>query len=438
MSATINRTHDAGVFSWIDSANAASTDFPIQNLPFGVFRERGQSEAARCGVAIGDLVLDISRVADVFSGAASSVALACDHDSLNEVMSLDLGALGMFRAQLFDLLARENIQNRARVSPALIPMTDVELVMPVRVSGYTDFFASIHHATNAGRLFRPGQPLLPNYKYVPVGYNGRAASVQLGGGAVRRPRGQLRRADSDVPTYTECECLDYEVELGFFVGRNSERNKPLAVGEGWDHIFGACLLNDWSARDIQSWEAQPLGPFLAKSFATSISPWVITSEALAPFRVPIAARPDGDPAPLPHLWDSEDQENGALQVEIDALLSTELMRREGFPSYRLSRSNASTLYWTPSQMLAHHTSNGSSLNTGDLIGTGTISGAEDSARGSLLEITVGGKVPLNLPSGEMRCFLEDGDEVTLMGRCDKSGFRSIGFGVCQAIVDPSL
>ena len=438
MSATINRTHDAGVFSWIESANTSTTDFPIQNLPFGVLRERGQSGAARCGVAIGDLVLDISCVADVFSGAASVVAYACDYDSLNEVMSLDSGSLGMFRAQLFDLLARENVQNRARVSRALIPMSEVELVMPVRVSGYTDFFASIHHATNAGRLFRPGQPLLPNYKFVPVGYNGRAASVQLGDCAVRRPRGQLRRSDTDVPTYAECECLDYEVELGFFVGRNSERNKPLVVGEAWDHVFGACLLNDWSARDIQAWEAQPLGPFLAKSFATSISPWVITSEALIPFRVPVAARPDGDPAPLPHLWDDEDQKNGALQIEIDALLSTERMRSQGLPPYRLSRSNASALYWTPSQMLAHHTSNGSSLSTGDLIGTGTISGEQDSARGSLLEITLGGKEPLGLPSGEMRCFLEDGDEVTLMGRCEKSGFRSIGFGACQAVVEPSL
>ncbi len=437
---SLNATHDASVKSWVESANTLSTDFPIQNLPFCVFRLRGSSGPARCGVAIGDRIVDITRAAGAFafSGNALEVALACASDALNQVMELPGLALATFRRQLFELLAQDAPAARRVIADALVPMAAAELQMPVRISGYTDFFASIHHATNAGRLFRPDQPLLPNYKYVPVGYNGRAASVQLGDAPVRRPRGQLRSQSSDTPVFRPCEKLDYEVELGFLVGRGSEQGLPVPTDKAWEHVFGVCLLNDWSARDMQAWEAQPLGPFLSKSFATSISPWIITAEALAPFRVPALARPPGDPIPLKHLLSAKDQAAGAVQILIDARISTEQMRAGGMPPALLSSSDSAMLYWTPGQMLAHHTSNGSALFTGDLIGSGTISGPDETSMGSLLEISRGGSVPFRLPSGEERRFLENGDEITFTARCERPGFASIGFGECRSTVLPPL
>lgn len=432
----IDRTHDVSVSSWVASANRADTDFPVQNLPFGVFRLRGSADPARCGIAIGDQILDVSCATGAFSGAAREVAQACAGTSLNSLMQMPAQSLAAFRLQVFDLLSEASIDGPQRLGAALVPMQAVEMVLPVQVAGYTDFFASVHHATNAGRLFRPDQPLLPDYKYVPVGYNGRAASVQISGEPVRRPQGQLRLAGTDAPAYLPCERLDHEVELGLFVGAGSRRGTPISVGDAWHHVFGVCLLNDWSARDIQVWEAQPLGPFLAKSFATSVSPWIVTAAALAPFRCPAAPRGVGDPAPLPYLWDAADQSEGGVHIEIDALLSSSRMRSLGMAEHRLSRSDSASLYWTPAQMLAHHTSNGAYLQTGDLIGTGTISGADVNAMGSLLEITRGGQVPLELPSGELRRFLEDGDELTLIARCERSGFKSIGFGQCRGMVLP--
>lgn len=433
----IDRTHDASLRSWLESANVADTSFPIQNLPFGVFGTSGGGGNVRCGVAIGDQVLDLRALEGVFSGDAQLVTSASDHQDLNELMALAPAVRQAFRQQLVDLLVEGNPLGRQKLEKALLPATNVTMMMPVRVAGYTDFFASVHHATNAGRLFRPDQPLLPNYKYVPVGYNGRAASVQLGDVPVQRPRGQLRKPGSEVPTFLPCERLDYEVEMGIFVGCPSERGVPIKVADAWRHVFGMCLLNDWSARDIQTWEYQPLGPFLAKSFATSISAWVVTTEALAPFRVPAATRPEGDPAPLPHLFDANDQADGAVQIEIDAYLLTAQMRKNKQSAYRLSRSNAASLYWTPAQMLAHHTSNGSFLQNGDLLGTGTISGPDESSMGSLLEISRGGQVPLLLPSGEERRFLADGDEVTMSAHCHRQGFRSIGFGTCRTTLLPA-
>lgn len=433
----IDRTHDADAMSWVESANSGSTDFPIQNLPFGVFSHGGPAGRTRCGVAIGDRVLDVSAVAGAYTDKAREAAKACEEETLNRLMQLPAECLSRFREETFDLLKAGNSDGQRRVNPALIPMSDVEMRMPVKLAGYTDFFASVHHATNAGRLFRPDQPLLPNYKYVPVGYNGRAASVQLSGEPVLRPRGQLREPGSDAPAFLPCERLDHEVELGLFIGQGSQRGIPIDVGNAWQHVFGVCLLNDWSARDIQTWEAQPLGPFLAKSFATTISPWIVTAAALAPFRRPAAARLPGDPAPLPHLWSARDQASGALHIEVDATLSSARMRHEGLTPMRLSRSNSALLYWTPSQMLAHHTSNGSYLVTGDLIGTGTISGADDGALGSLLEISRGGQQAFRLPSGEERRFLEDGDELTMTARCDGQGLRGIGFGTCRAVVEPA-
>lgn len=433
----IDRTHDASLLSWLESANAVDTDFPLQNLPFGAFGPKDDDRDIRCGVAIGDRVLDLRKLKGAFTDAARQVIDASDRRELNELMALAPSVRQAFRQQLVGLMIKGNASGRQQLESALLPATEVTMMMPVRVAGYTDFFASVHHATNAGRLFRPDQPLLPNYKYVPVGYNGRAASVQLGDVPVQRPRGQLRKSGSEVPVYLPCERLDYEVEMGIFVGRGSERGTSIKVSDAWSHVFGLCLLNDWSARDIQTWEYQPLGPFLAKSFATSISAWVVTAEALIPFRVPAAARPEGDPAPLPHLFDVTDQASGALQIEIDAHLCTAQMRAKNLSACRLSRSNAASLYWTPAQMLAHHTSNGSYLQNGDLLGTGTISGPDEDSMGSLLEISRGGQVPLQLPSGEERRFLEDGDEVTMTAHCHREGFRSIGFGSCRAMLLPA-
>lgn len=433
----LNRTHDAGTRTWVASANAPGTDFPIQNLPFGVFRRHGTSELPRCGVAIGERIVDIARAAGAFTASAREVAMACGESTLNRLMALPQDAISALRLQLFDLLAESTASHRHLVEDALVPMRYADLLMPVKISGYTDFFASVHHATNAGRLFRPDQPLLPNYKHVPVGYNGRAASVQLGEAPVYRPRGQLRKNVTEAPAFLPCEKLDYEVELGLFIGQGSQQARPIAVDDAWNHIFGVCLLNDWSARDVQAWEAQPLGPFLAKSFATSISPWVVTAEALAPFRVPAARRPEGDPSPLPHLQGADDQAGGAVHIVIDAHLASERMRTNGQPATRLSRSDSATLYWTPAQMIAHHTSNGSFLQNGDLLGSGTISGADDSALGSLLEISRGGSHAFELPSGEKRSFLEDGDELTLSAFCERPGFARIGLGVCRSTVLPA-
>lgn len=430
----INDTHDPALRSWVESANRPNGDFPIQNLPFGVFRRRHQAEAWRCGIAIGDQILDVSALQEQFAAAAPA-ARACAASTLNDLMALDAQVISALRAEVQCLL-REGAPERARIAQALVPQADAELSLPVRVAGFTDFFASVHHATNAGRLFRPTNPLLPNYKFVPVAYNGRANSVTLSR-YVRRPWGQILPEGQATPVYAPSTRLDYEVELGLFVGRPAKVGQPVHVGSAGQHVFGAVLLNDWSARDVQSWEYQPLGPFLAKSFATSISPWVVTSEALAPFRTRAAARAPEDPAPLPHLRDDADQATGAFSIQIEARLSSALMRHRGIPPVLLSRSDAASLYWTPSQMIAHHTSNGCALDTGDLLGTGTISGPSDDALGSLLELTRGGKQSLDLPSAERRTYLEDGDEIVIAGWCEAPNRTRIAFGECRATVMPA-
>ncbi|MEJ8824487.1 fumarylacetoacetase [Variovorax humicola] len=438
MTTTLNHTHDVKARSWLESANAPGSDFPIQNLPFCVFRRQGAGDVPRCGIAIGDRIVDVAKAAASFTRPALEAAMACGNTTLNELMGLAPSTLSALRSQLFNLLSRGTTTGRDLIEAAMVPIPYADLLMPVRVGGYTDFFASIHHATNAGRLFRPDQPLLPNYKYVPVGYNGRAASIQIGKTPVNRPYGQLRKPGTDAPGFMPCEKLDHEVELGIFIGKGSVQGEPISVDDAWDHIFGVCLLNDWSARDVQAWEAQPLGPFLAKSFATGISPWIITAEALVPYRVQPAARPDGDPAPLPHLVGEADQALGAMHILIDAHLASQRMRANAQQAARLSRSDSATLYWTPGQMIAHHTSNGSFLQTGDLLGSGTISGPDDTSLGSLLEITRGGSQPFKLPSGEERGFLEDGDELTLSGFCERPGFARIGFGECRSTILPAL
>ena len=393
--------------------------FRIQNLPFSVFR-LGPGEQARVGVAIGDQIVDVSAAAGLFDGLAATAAQACGAPFLNPLMSMGAPAWSALRLALSRELAAE-AGTSARLRPYLTPMTYAEMRMPVALRNFTDFFTSIFHATNTGRLFRPDDPLAPNYKYMPVAYHSRPSSVRISDIAVTRPNGQRKGADGSPPNFGPSECLDFELELGAFVGTASELGRSVPVGKAANYVFGYCLLNDWSARDIQAWESQPLGPFLGKNFATTISPWVVTAEALAPFRTTGFARPEGDPAPLPHLDDSQDRAQGGLEITLEAYLTTEAMRRDGLPAHRLTQTSLTQMYWTFAQMIAHHTSNGCNLEIGDLIGSGTASGQEPSSWGSLLELTVGGSKPLALPNGEQRKFIENGDEISFRGFCAKPG-----------------
>jgi fumarylacetoacetase len=420
-------------FSFIESANRPDTDFPLQNLPFGVFRS-GPSGAI--GVAIGDRILDLGRAADVrlLSGLPSRTVSACSATTLNPLMSLSRAHWSPLRQRIAELL-RAGSEHQAAVDPLLVPMADAVMLPPVRIGDYTDFYASIHHATNVGRLFRPDNPLLPNYKYVPIGYHGRASSIVVSGAAVHRPSGQSKDAAAEAPVFGPSRSLDYELEVGFFAGPGNALGQPIPIAEAEQHIFGLCLLNDWSARDMQSWEYQPLGPFLAKSFATSISPWIVTMEALEPFRVPAFLRPDGDPAPLPYLNSAEDQARGGIDLTLEVHLASRRMRESGTPPLRLSRGNLRNLYWTLAQLLTHHASNGCNLQPGDLLASGTVSGPQPDERGCLLELTQRGADPIRLPTGEIRKFLEDGDEVILRGYCRREGFPRIGFGECRGTID---
>lgn len=424
-----DETHDAARRSWVASANGHAA-FPLQNLPLGVFSPPGG--APRAGVAIGDMILDLAGAV-----AAGLVEAEIGGGALNALLGRGAPARRALRARLFALLA-EGAAEEARLRPLLQPAAACTLHLPAHIGDYTDFYAGIHHATNVGRLFRPDNPLLPNYKYVPIGYHGRASSVVPSGAAVRRPNGQRKPATETVPSFGPSRNLDYELELGIWVGPGNALGETVPIGAAAEHIAGYCLLNDWSARDIQGWEYQPLGPFLAKNFATTISPWIVTPEALAPFRAAQPSRPEGDPAPLPYLLDAADQAGGALDIELEVLLLTEGLRAQGRPAHRLSLGNARHLYWTPAQLLAHHASGGCNLQPGDLFGTGTISSPGPGGLGSLLEITEGGRKPVELASGETRRFLEDGDEVILRATCRREGFATIGFGPCSGRVMSAL
>ena len=434
MPIVLDETHDPSRKSFVESANAPGCDFPIQNLPFGVYRPPS-GPPARVGVAIGDQVLDVAAAGASFGGLAAQAAQACPVPALNHLMALGPQARSALRLALSRSLSAEHGDQRLRRH--LTPMSQAEMRLPVAVGDFTDFFASIFHASNAGRLFRPDNPLMPNYKYVPVAYHSRTSSIRVSGTPFKRPRGQRKRPDEAAPSYGPSRNLDFEVELGIYVGTPSELGEPVPVAAAAEHIFGCCLLNDWSARDIQAWEYQPLGPFLGKNFATTVSPWVVTAEALAPFRTPAFARPAGDPAPLPHLDDAGDRAHGGLDITLEAYVSTETMRRAGTAPLRVTQTSCANLYWTVAQMIAHHTSNGCNLATGDLIGSGTVSGPEQSSWGSLLELTTRGSDPLTLPGGEKRGFLEDGDEIIFRGYCEKQGFARIGFGECRAIILPA-
>ena len=447
MTDTLNDTHDPALRSWVESAHEPGTDFPIQNLPFGVFSrtadERENPYGLRTGVAIGDAVLDLDTCFrdQLFEGPADEVlGRALMEPFGNGFMELLPEERSALRAQVSALLREdgEGYEHFKRLGATLlVPMADVELHIPARIGDYTDFYASVYHATNVGSMFRPDNPLLPNYKYVPIGYHGRASSIVPSGTPVRRPRGQLKGPNDERPTYAPSRSLDYECEVGFFVGRGNRLGEPIPIGGAEAHIVGLCLVNDWSARDIQSWEYQPLGPFLAKNFATTVSPWVVTMEALAPYRVPAFARPAGDPPPLAYLDSPANRERGGVALAVEVYLQSRAMRERGMPPARVSRGRFADMYWTMAQMLAHHASNGCNLQPGDLLASGTVSGPDKESRGCLLELTWRGAEPLRLPTGEERRFLEDGDEVILRGVCEREGFARIGFGECRGEVLPA-
>jgi fumarylacetoacetase len=434
MTNALNETHDLARQSFVASANTPDADFPIQNLPFGAYCP-APGATQRIGVAIGDQILDVAAAASCFEGPAAAAAQNCAGPHLNQLMSLGPEAWSALRLSLSRALSAD--QKDARLERHLTPMAQAELMLPVVIGDFTDFYASIFHATNAGRAFRPENPLLPNYKYVPVAYHGRASSIRVSGTAVKRPQGQRKPANEDVPTYGPSRNLDFELELGFYIGVPTRLGETVLVGNAAEHIFGFCLLNDWSARDVQGWEYQPLGPFLGKNFATTVSPWVITAEALAPFRTAAFSRPAGDPQPLPHLDDAADRAEGGLDVTLEAYLATEAMRRAGTTPLRLTQTTFASMYWTVAQMVAHHASNGCNLEIGDLIGSGTISGPEKNSWGSLLELTARGREQLTLPSGETRGFIEDGDEIIFRGFAQKKDYRRIGFGECRAVILPA-
>ena len=418
----VNETHDAKLSSWVESANDPATDFPIQNLPFGRFRVSA-GEPWRIGVAIGDRVLDLESVGLI------------DMQDMNRLMAAGVAARRALRLALSRGL-RAGSEQHARFAAALRAQAEVEMGLPCRIGDYTDFYTGIHHATTVGKLFRPDNPLMPNYKWVPIGYHGRSSSIVASGQRFHRPRGQLKPADAAQPLLAPSARLDYELELGIFVGTPNALGEPVPIEAAQDHVFGIALFNDWSARDIQAWEYQPLGPFLSKNFASTVSPWIVTLEALQPFRSAFT-RPVGDPDPLPYLDSPANRAFGAIDIELEVWLQTPAMRAAGNPGERLSRSNFRDAYWTLAQLVAHHTVNGCNLQSGDLLGTGTLSGPSAEQGGSLLELSQGGQRPLQLSNGETRSFLEDGDGVILRGHCERPGFRRIGFGECAGTVLPA-
>jgi fumarylacetoacetase len=432
---SLNKTHDPHAKSWVKSANAEGAPFPLQNLPFGVYRAEGSP--SQIGVAIGDSILNLHGAATsgLLDSLSGSVRKACQSSLLNDLMALSPEEWSQLRHRLFDLLHTSSA-HRQRVESLLVPQDAADMALPCRIGDYTDFYAGIFHAKNVGSLFRPENPLLPNYKWIPIAYHGRSSSIVTSGCALQRPSGQTKSADAAAPQFGPSKRLDYELELGFYVGPGNEMGKPIPLDGAEAHIFGVCLLNDWSARDIQAWEYQPLGPFLAKNFATTISPWIVTMEALAPFRCPAFARSGDDPQPLPYLHSPSDQEKGGIDISLEVTLSTEAMRRAGTGPFTICRTSSRNLYWTPAQCLTHHASNGCNLSPGDLLGSGTISGPNAGETGSLLELTRQGSESLALPGGQSRTFLEKGDEVTMRGWCRSANYAVIGLGECRGrIVD---
>ncbi|MFI5231776.1 MAG: fumarylacetoacetase [Gemmatimonadales bacterium] len=438
MPTKLDESHDPALRSWIESANDGRTDFPLQNLPFGVFRHDFE-ERPRVGIAIGDQVLDCLAAARAgcFAELGPVVDDALQSWSLNALLSTgraDARAVRIAASRLLRQGTAEAKRAQAARADILVGMDRVSMLVPAEIGDYTDFYASLFHATNVGALFRPDAPLLPNYKYVPIGYHGRASSIVPNGTPVRRPRGQVRPDAAAPPVYAPSGSLDYELEIGALVCGENAIGEPVPIARAEDRIFGLCLLNDWSARDVQSWEYQPLGPFLAKSFATTVGSWVVTLDALEPFRTTAFARPAGDPSPLPYLSAVTDRDRGGFAITLEVWLRSAAMRAAAMPPVRLTSGSFASMYWTVAQLLTHHSSNGCNLRPADLLGSGTVSGPEKGSRGCLLELTSRGAEPVSLPSGETRAFLADGDEVIFRGWCERDGAARIGFGECRGEV----
>ncbi len=435
---TLNKTHDPAARSWLASANADGCDFPIQNLPFAVFRRALTDEAFRGGVAIGDQVLDLAALVegDALTSVAKNAASTCTDSSLNTFFALGPNSWSALRHALFDLL-KDGAANSDAVRACLIPQADVEYTLPARIGDYTDFYTSIDHALNVGRVARPDAPLTPNFQWIPIAYHGRVSTIGVSGQQFRRPMGQAMAPGANAPTYGPCARLDYELELAIWIGQGNAVGDPIPLEKAEQHIFGIGLLNDWSARDIQFWEMAPLGPFLAKNFATTVSPWIVTMEALAPYRQ-AWTRPADDPQPLGYLESKANREQGALDIRLEVWLQSEQARSTGTAPTRISSTSFRHQYWTVAQMVTHHTVGGCALNAGDLFGSGTISGPGEGEAGAIIEVTRGGKEPIKLDTGEERQFLEDGDAVMLRGWCEKPGAACIGFGESRGLVLPAI
>ena len=429
----LDHTHDPRTQSWVASANATDTDFPLQSLPYARCRRAGRQPDWRIGVAIGDQALDLRMALSLgrWSSAVQVLLEPLAHGDLNALMAQPVAERRRLRHALFEALAEGSTQ-AVRLQAALVPQAELEFSLPARVGDYTDFYAGIHHAEAVGRLFRPDNPLLPNYKWVPIGYHGRASSLVVSGTPVRRPWGQRKGPNDSVPSFAPSQRVDHELELALWVGPGNALGQPIPLAQAEQHLFGVGLLNDWSARDIQPWEYQPLGPFLAKNFASTVSPWIVPWEALAPFRCPLD-RPADDPPSLPYLDSAANRAQGGLDIQLEVWLTP-----AGGAPQRLATSNARHLYWTAAQLLTHHASNGCNLQPGDLLGTGTISGPSPEQAGSLLELTMGGKQSITLADGSQRTFLQDGDALSLRAAAERAGARRIGWGVCTGVITPAV
>ncbi|MGB3795747.1 MAG: fumarylacetoacetase [Alteraurantiacibacter sp.] len=424
-------THDPDASSWVESADG-HPHFPVQNLPLGVFSPPNGGEP-RGGIAIGDMILDLADIAEILELDAATGAQLASGAKLNDLLQRGPDTMRALRHGVFKLLTDDS--NKASLEPALHVAADCDLYVPVTIGDYTDFYTGIHHAKNIGSLFRPDNPLLPNYKYVPIGYHGRSSSIRLSGKDVRRPSGQKKPAEEGAqPDFGPSARLDYEMEMGIWIGKGNGLGQPIPIDRAEEHIAGISILNDWSARDIQAWEYQPLGPFLAKNFHSTISPWIVTMDALAPFRTAQPARPAGDPAPLEYLMDQGDQQAGAFDVTMDVYISTAKMREDGDEPQRLSTGPMTSMYWTAAQLVTHHSVGGCNMCAGDLMGTGTLTSGEEGGEGSLIELTEGGKNAISLANGETRTFLENGDEIIMTAYAEKAGFARIGLGECRAVI----
>ncbi|WP_024589440.1 MULTISPECIES: fumarylacetoacetase [unclassified Pseudoalteromonas] len=433
----INETHDINLTSWVESANVDNCDFPIQNLPFAEFRRKGSDEAFRGGVAIGDQVIDLAKLRklNVLTGDAKTAADAASEATLNTFMGLGGQYWSALRLALSKAL-RAGSEHQQALSDTLVAQSDIEFSLPCRIGDYTDFYTSIYHATAVGSLFRPDNPLLPNYKWVPIGYHGRSSSIDVSGQTFHRPKGQTKAPDAEVPSFGPCKRLDYELELGIYLGKGNALGDAIAIENAENHVFGFCVFNDWSARDLQAWEYQPLGPFLAKNFASTVSPWIVTTEALAPYRTSWT-RDENDPQPMDYLESKANRDQGAFDIQMDVKIQTQKMRSEGHNPTRVSTSSFKHSYWTVAQMVTHHTVNGCNFMPGDMLGSGTQSGPTHEEAGSLLELSRGGKEKITLSNGEQRSFLEDGDNVIMRGWCEKEGYARIGFGSVESTVLPT-